>query len=67
MRENYDKMEFCRTLLSEVRTNVKLVESIINALRESLSILLAQLQKLSTKEEIDKMNERHESKMKQRK
>lgn len=67
VKENYDKMEFCRALLSQVRTNVKLVDSIINSLRESLSILEAQLQKLSTKEEIDKMNARHEQDMANRK
>lgn len=67
VQENFRKMEFCRTLHTEIKTNIKLIDSVINSLRESQSILDSQLQKISTKEQIEQMNQRHEKAMAERK
>ena len=52
---------------TEIKTNIKLIDSVINSLRESQSILDSQLQKISTKEQIEQMNQRHEKAMAERK
>ena len=67
VQDNYQKMEFCRTLHTDIKTNVKLIDSVINSLRESQSILDSQLQQISTKEQIQQMNQRHEKAMAERK
>lgn len=67
VKTNYDKIDFCRTLNSEVRTNMNLIENILNALRESLGRLEAEYQKRATKEQIDQMNKKHDEAMASRK
>ena len=67
VQDNYQKMEFCRALHTDIKTNVKLIDSVIISLRESQSILDSQLQKVSTKEQIEQMNQRHEKAMTERK
>ena len=67
VQDNYQKMEFCRALHTDIKTNVRLIDSVINSLRESQSILDSQLQQILTKEQIEQMNQRHEKVMTERK
>lgn len=60
MKENYEKIEFCKTLHTDIKTNIKLVDSVINCLKEALGQLESELQKISTKEQIEQMNKKHE-------
>ena len=63
---NMKKMDFCRTLHSEVRLNTNLISAIENCLRECIGVLDSHLAKISTKEEIEAMNKKFEAQMEQR-
>ena len=53
-------------LRANIPTNQTIIESIVNTIRETISVLDGKLQKMSTKEQMEAINKRHDEEMQRR-